>query len=88
MAMKSCELYVIATEKWASVADLNEARGDHACVVLENGGVFVFCGVGEDDMYLDSIEFMKGIGVEWEKINVQHPISARGGCTAAVITGD
>ena len=86
--MKSCELYEIATEKWVSLADLNEARSQHACIVLADGGVFVFCGYGEDNKLQDSIEFMKGIGAGWEKINVQHPISARGGCTAAVITGD
>ena len=44
--MKSCELYEIETEKWVSVADLNEARAQHACVVLADGGVFVFCGKG------------------------------------------
>ena len=53
---KECELYNISKNTWNKMAPLNEARRNHASVEVTEGIIYVFCGVDEDDKYLNSIE--------------------------------
>lgn len=77
---QQCELYNLATNKWADMPMLNNGRHYHASCDFNGEMVYVFCGISnQTKKYSNSIErlevslCMRNITRQWTEIHLTDP---------------
>ena len=55
-AAQRCEMFNINMDSWWTVGDLNVPRHYHSSCSVGDGIVYVFCGIDDNEKYINSIE--------------------------------
>ena len=72
-------------DSWSSIAPMNEKRSHHAALEVKNGVIYVFCGQGEHEKAINSIEYFSSDS--WKTIPIENKFQPRYGPGVVGIKG-